>query len=300
MKQRTIKKVIFIKGKGLHTGKKIQLKMLPAIKNTGIIYRRVDLFPNIEFNMNIDMISTKVPLCTCLENRQNIRIYTIEHLNAAIAALGIDNVIIEVDAPEIPIMDGSASPFIFFILQSGIQELEEKKKFLKIKKQVSVYEEDKMVQLSPYEGNVLEFTIDFKHPKIKKKFNSFSIKFSTFSFIKEIGSARTFGFTRDIPYLHSLGMALGANFDCVVALNEKKILNKEGLRFKNEFVRHKILDAFGDLYVSGYNIIGRYTGFKSSHKMNNKLLKLLFKDEKNWEIISYNSEKNVPISFSYS
>ncbi|CUR53656.1 UDP-3-O-[3-hydroxymyristoyl] N-acetylglucosaminedeacetylase [Serratia symbiotica] len=288
IKQRTLKRIIKTTGIGLHTGKKVTLTMFPAKSDTGIIYRRIDLNPPVNFVINTQLIPNTV-LCTCLINAHNVRISTIEHLNAALAGLGIDNIIINVDSEEIPIMDGSASPFVFLLLDAGIKELKSAKKFLRIKDYVRVEDGDKWATLSPYKGFFLDFTIDFNHPAIDINTQRYFFNFSINSFITKISRARTFGFLRDIKQLRSRGLALGGNFNCSIIINDYQVLNKNGLRFKDEFVRHKLLDAIGDLFMCGHNIIGAFTAYKSGHSLNNKLLQTVLANKKSWEYItSYN------------
>ncbi|MCV2525994.1 MAG: UDP-3-O-acyl-N-acetylglucosamine deacetylase [Candidatus Lightella neohaematopini] len=297
VKQRTIKDIVKITGIGLHTGKKVNMVLKPLSENSGIIYRRIDLIPPVDFIININTICDN-KLCTCLVNHNNIRIFTIEHLHAALSGLGIDNILIEVDAPEIPIMDGSAYCFIYLILRVGICELNAYKKFFRIKKSVRVQEYDKWVELLPFNGFKLSFFIDFDHLITNFNKQYYNLNFSTTSFIKNISPARTFGFIKDIKYLHKHGLALGGSIDCVIVIDNNKILNKDGLRFSNEFVRHKLLDAIGDLFLYGYNIIGEFNAFKAGHAINNKLLRTITSNPDSWELITFNSDKESPIKFN--
>lgn len=285
IKQRTLNCTIQVIGTGLHTAKKVTVRLHPASENSGIIYRRIDLNPPVSFPMNIGLVRNTI-LCTCLENEHKVRISTIEHLNAAISGLGIDNLIIEVDAPEIPIMDGSAIPFVNLMINAGIKELDCNKKFLRLIQAVRVEDKDKWAELTPFNGFTIDFTIDFKHPAIYKSSQHYFLNFSVESFIHEISRARTFGFIRDINDLQSRGLVLGGSFDCAIVLDDFRVLNKDGLRFRDEFVRHKILDAIGDLFISGHNIIGAFTAFKSGHEMNNKLLKTVLSRQESWELIT--------------
>ncbi|WP_174888862.1 UDP-3-O-acyl-N-acetylglucosamine deacetylase [Candidatus Williamhamiltonella defendens] len=298
IKQKTLKHVVKTTGVGLHTGKKVTLTMRPASANDGIIYRRVDLNPVVEFFADPESVRD-TPLCTCLVNENNIRISTIEHLNSALAAFGIDNVIIEVDAPEVPIMDGSASPFIFLLLNSGIKELNAPKKFLKLKETIRVQKDDKWAELSPYDGFRLDFSIDFKHPAIHENTQSYGFDFSAQNFILELSRARTFGFIKDIEYLQSKGLCLGGSFDCAIVMDDYRVLNEDGLRFEDEFVRHKMLDAIGDLFICGHNIIGAFSAFKSGHALNNQLLKAVLENQSAWEYVTFEHEE-APILFGHS
>lgn len=289
IKQRTLSKMIKATGVGLHSGKKVSLTLLPANADTGIIYRRTDLNPPVDFKTSAKSVKNTM-LCTCLENDDGIRVSTVEHLNSALSGLGIDNIIVEVDAPEIPIMDGSSMPFVFLILEAGIKELNKPKKFIRIKETVRVEDGDKWAELSPGNGFFLDFTIDFNHPAIKKEDENFKFHFSTEKFIRDISRARTFGFMKDIEYLQSQGLCLGGSLNCSIVLDDYQILNPEGLRYENEFARHKMLDAIGDLYVAGYNIIGSFKAYKSGHGLNNKLLTKLMQTENAWEYITVSED----------
>ncbi|EQC00927.1 UDP-3-O-acyl-N-acetylglucosamine deacetylase [Photorhabdus temperata] len=296
IKQRTLKRIVHATGVGLHTGKKVTLTMRPAPANTGVIYRRTDLNPPVDFPADAKSVRDTM-LCTCLVNEHDVRISTVEHLNAALAGLGIDNIIIEVDAPEIPIMDGSASPFVFLLLDAGIEELNTSKKFLRIKEAVRVQEGDKWAEMTPYNGFSLDFTIDFNHPAIDSSSQRYCLDFSAEAFVRQISRARTFGFMRDIEYLQSKGLCLGGSFDCAIVVDDYRVLNEDGLRFEDEFVRHKMLDAIGDLFMCGYNIIGAFTAFKSGHALNNKLLQAVLAQESAWELITFEDEAEMPLAF---
>lgn len=291
IKQRTLKRVIQITGVGLHTGKEVTLTLYPTSANTGIIYRRVDLCPPVDLKVNIQSVGNTM-LCTCLIDEYGVNIYTVEHLSAAQAGLGIDNIIIELNAPEIPIMDGSASPFVHLLLNAGIQELNSAKKFFKLKKIVRVEDGDKWAELRPYDGFTLDFTIDFDHPAISSDTQHYFFNFTSELFIKKLSMARTFGFIRDIKDLRSRGFILGADFSSVIIMDDYRVLNMDGLRFSNEFVRHKMLDAIGDLFMCGFNLVGAFIAFKSGHALNNKLLKTVWSCQEAWEIITVFDESN--------
>lgn len=293
LKQRTLKQSIKVTGIGLHSGKKVTLTMRPASENTGVIYCRTDLTPPVSFVASADAIKDTM-LCTCLINEDGVRVSTVEHINAALAALCVDNIIIEVDAPEIPIMDGSAAPFIYLLLDAGIEEQQAAKKFISVKKAVRVEHEDKWAELRPYDGYRLDFTIDFKHPAIENDVRRYQLEFSTQAFIQQISRARTFGFMRDIEYLQGQGLALGASLDNAIGLDEYRILNPEGLRFKDELVRHKLLDAVGDLYMASHNLLGDYRAYKSGHALNNQLLRTLLNDQTAWEYVTFEDAHEVP------
>jgi UDP-3-O-[3-hydroxymyristoyl] N-acetylglucosamine deacetylase len=296
IKQRTLKRIIQATGVGLHTGRKVTLTLRPAAANTGVIYRRTDLNPPVDFPADAKSVRDTM-LCTCLVNEENVRISTVEHINAALAGLGIDNIIVEVDAPEIPIMDGSASPFIYLLLDAGIEELNVAKKFVRLKKPVRVEDGDKWAELSPYNGFSLDFTIDFKHPAIDSSSQRYKMDFSAEAFIRQISRARTFGFMRDIEYLQSQGLCLGGSFDCAIVVDDYRVLNEDGLRFEDEFVRHKMLDAIGDLYMCGHNIIGAFTAYKSGHALNNKLLQAVLAEQEAWEFVTFDRDVDVPMAF---
>ncbi|QXL78421.1 UDP-3-O-acyl-N-acetylglucosamine deacetylase [Proteus mirabilis] len=296
IKQRTLKRIVQATGVGLHTGKKVTLTMRPAPANTGVIYRRTDLNPPVDFPADAKSVRDAM-LCTCLVNEDDVRISTVEHLNAALAGLGIDNIVIEVDAPEIPIMDGSAAPFVFLLLDAGIEELRTAKKFIRIKETVRVEDGDKWAEMRPYNGFKLDFTIDFNHPAIDASTQRYKLDFSAESFMSQISRARTFGFMRDIEYLQSKGLCLGGSFDCAIVVDDYRVLNDDGLRFEDEFVRHKMLDAIGDLFMCGYNIIGEFTAFKSGHALNNKLLQAVLAKESAWEFVTFEDEAKMPVAF---
>lgn len=296
IKQRTLKRIVQATGVGLHTGKKVTLTMRPAPANTGVIYRRTDLNPPVDFPADAKSVRDTM-LCTCLVNEDDVRISTVEHLNAALAGLGIDNIVIEVDAPEIPIMDGSAAPFVFLLLDAGIEELRTAKKFIRIKETVRVEDGDKWAEMRPYNGFKLDFTIDFNHPAIDASTQRYKLDFSAESFMSQISRARTFGFMCDIEYLQSKGLCLGGSFDCAIVVDDYRVLNDDGLRFEDEFVRHKMLDAIGDLFMCGYNIIGEFTAFKSGHALNNKLLQAVLAKESAWEFVTFEDEAKMPVAF---
>jgi len=283
IRQRTVSKIIKATGVGLHTGKKVTITLKPAHANTGVIYKRTDLKPEVVFVADASSVRDTM-LCTCLINKDGVRLSTVEHLNAALAGLGIDNIIIEVDAPEIPIMDGSAAPFVYLLQEAGVKELNAAKKFLRVKQTVRVEDGDKWAEFRPYNGFKLDFTINFNHPVVSQHPN-YVLDFSTQKFITEISRARTFGFLKEIEYLQSQGLCLGGSMDCAIALDEYGVMNPDGLRFEDEFVRHKTLDAIGDVFMCGHNIIGEMVAYKSGHALNNKLLQTLLSRQEAWEYI---------------
>ncbi len=300
IKQRTLKQAAKVTGIGLHSGKKVTLTLRPAPANTGIIYARTDLNPVVYFPASADSIRDTT-LCTCMINDDGVRISTVEHLNAAMSALGLDNLIVEVDAPEIPIMDGSASPFIYLLLDAGIEEQNAPKKFIRIKQTVRVEEGDKWAEFKPYShGLRLDFTIDFTHPMITKEVRNYKMEFSAQHFIQQLSRARTFTFMKDVEYLQSIGLALGGSLDNAIVLDEYRILNEEGLRFKDELVRHKMLDAVGDLFMCGYNILGDFKAYKSGHGLNNKLLRAVLANQSAWEFVTFDDKQQIPQGYQAS
>ncbi|MGL5726311.1 MAG: UDP-3-O-acyl-N-acetylglucosamine deacetylase [Plesiomonas sp.] len=297
IKQRTLKRGIEATGLGLHTGRKVTLTLRPAPANTGVIYRRTDLTPPVDFPADAKSVRDTM-LCTCLVNDDDVRISTVEHLNAALAGLGIDNIIIDVDAPEIPIMDGSASPFVYLLLDAGIEEQNVAKKFIRIKDTVRVEDGDKWAEFVPYNGFRIDFTIDFNHPAIDAGAQRFRLDLSADSFVSQISRARTFGFMRDIEHLQSKGLCLGGSFNCAIVLDDYRVLNEDGLRYDDEFVKHKILDSIGDLYMCGHNIIGEFRAYKSGHALNNKLLQAMLAQASAWEYVTFENEAQMPLKFA--
>lgn len=293
IKQRTLKQSIKVTGVGLHSGNKVTLTLRPAAANTGVIYCRTDLEPAVIFPADAKAVRDTM-LCTCLINETGVRISTVEHLNAALAGLGIDNIIVEVDAPEIPIMDGSASPFVYLLLDAGIEEQDAPKKFIRVKQKIRVEDGDKWAEIAPYHGFRLGFTIDFQHPAISSKVSHFELDFSAQNFVHQISRARTFAFMKDIEYLQSQGLALGGSLDNAIVLDNYRVLNEDGLRFNDELVRHKMLDAIGDLFMCGYNLIGDFKAYKSGHGLNNKLLRALLENQNAWEFVTFEDKEPVP------
>lgn len=294
-RQRTIKTTMKATGVGLHTGKKVLMTLRPAGINMGIIFRRVDIDPFVDIPADAKSVGETNLGTTLIKN--NTKVATIEHLMSALAGLGIDNIIVELSAAEVPIMDGSAGPFVFLIQSAGIEEQNAPKKFIKINKTVRVEEDDKWAELSPFKGFKVDFEIGFNHPVFNKQDQKASIDFSSTSFLKEISRARTFGFLRDIEKLRENNLTLGGSMDNAIVLDDFRIMNVDGLRYSNEFVIHKILDAIGDSYLLGHSLIGKYSAKKSGHGLNNKLMRALLEDETAWEEVSYENEKKAPISF---
>ena len=295
IKQRTLKNVIRATGVGLHTGEKIYLTLKPAPIDTGIVFRRVDLDPMVEIpaiagNVGDTRLSTSI-------EKKGVKVSTIELLLSAMAGLGIDNAYVEVTAPEVPIMDGSAGPFVFLIQSAGIAEQKAHKKFIRIKKKVEVTDGDKCASFEPLNGFKVTFMIEFDHPFFKSRKQEASIDFSSTSFVKEVSRARTFGFVKDIEHLRANNLALGGSMDNAIVVDEYRILNEDGLRYEDEFVKHKVLDAIGDLYLLGKSLIGEFKGYKSGHALNNKLLRTLLAQRDAWEIVTFDNIEEAPISY---
>ncbi len=295
IKQRTLKNVIRATGVGLHTGEKIYLTLRPAAVDTGIVFKRVDLAEQVEIRACPENVGDTL-LSTSLE-KDGVKISTIEHLLSAFAGLGIDNAYVDVSAPEVPIMDGSAGPFVFLIQSAGVEEQKAAKKFVRIKQRVVVEEGDKWASFEPFDGFKVSFTIDFDHPAFTESTRCASIDFSSTSFVKEVSRARTFGFLRDIEALRERQLALGGTLDNAIVVDDYRILNEDGLRYEDEFVKHKILDAIGDLYLLGHSLIGAFSGCKSGHALNNRLLQTLLADKNAWEEVTFTEEGHVPISY---
>ncbi|HBD10681.1 MAG TPA: UDP-3-O-[3-hydroxymyristoyl] N-acetylglucosamine deacetylase [Porticoccaceae bacterium] len=296
IRQRTLNNTIRATGIGLHTGEKVYLTLKPAPVDTGILFRRIDLDPVVEIQAKAENVGDTT-LSTSLVNG-DIRVSTVEHLLSAMAGLGIDNAIVDVTSLEVPIMDGSAGPFVFLIQSAGIVEQDAPKKFIRVKKPVSVQEGDKLARFEPFNGFKVTFAIDFQHPVFRNRSLSASIDFSSTSFVKEVSRARTFGFMHEIEYLRSKGLARGGSLDNAIVVDEYDVLNEDGLRYDDEFVKHKVLDAIGDLYLLGYSLIGAFEAYKSGHALNNALLRKLLASEDAWEVVTFeDEEEQAPISY---
>ena len=299
IRQRTLKSAIRATGVGLHTGKKVYLTLSPAPVDSGIVFRRTDITPAAVIAVNaLGVRNTQ--LATRLYNDDDIHVSTIEHLMAALAGLGIDNCLVDVSAAEIPIMDGSAAPFVFLVQSAGIEEQAAAKKFIRIKKPVEVRVGDKWARFEPFNGFKVDFTIDFDHPVFQQDSQRLCVDFSTTSFVKEISRARTFGFMRDIEELRKHDLALGGSMENAIVIDDYRVLNAEGLRYKNEFVRHKILDGIGDIYLMGHSVIGAFSGYKSGHELNNLLVREMLKQTHSWETVVFEGEEDTrtsPISY---
>lgn len=291
IKQRTIAKAVSLTGIGLHSGAKVQVSFCPAPANTGLVYTRVDLNPSVTIKCSADSVRD-TQLCTALVNEQGVRISTVEHLTAALSALGIDNLYIDVNAPELPVMDGSAQPFIYLFGSTGIKELSESKKFLRVVRKVRVENEGKWAELTPSEsGFHLDLQIDFNHPAMDKEKQHFAMNFTGEAFAHDVSRARTFCFMRDVEFMHSHNLALGGSLENAVVLDDHRVINPEGLRYEDEFVKHKLLDAIGDLYMDGHSILGNFKAYKTGHDLNNRLLRAFLSDSANYQIIEFNNEE---------
>jgi UDP-3-O-[3-hydroxymyristoyl] N-acetylglucosamine deacetylase len=293
--QRTLKNVIRAAGVGLHTGEKVYLTLRPAAVNTGIVFRRTDLPVPAEIAARPENVGDTRLSTTLVQD--NVRISTVEHLLSALAGLGIDNAYIDLSAAEVPIMDGSAGPFVFLIQSAGIEEQNAPKRFIRIKRTIKVEDGDKWARFDPFEGFKVSFGIDFDHPVFRGRRQDATVDFSTTSFVKEVSRARTFGFMRDLELLRDKSLALGGSLDNAIVMDDYRILNEDGLRYDDEFVKHKVLDAIGDLYLLGHSLIGAFSGYKSGHELNNRLLRTLTADEKAWELVTFDDETRAPISY---
>ena len=295
LKQRTLSSKIRASGVGLHTGKKISLTLNPAPSNSGIVFKRTDV-KSAPIKASLENVFD-TRLSTSLSNNE-IKISTVEHLLSALAGIGIDNAIVELDGPEVPIMDGSARPFVFMIQSAGIQEQSEAKKFIKIKKTIEVKEDEKWAKIEPFNGFKVGFTIDFDHPAFSETSQSSEIDFSSVSYLSQVSRARTFGFAKDIELLRKNNLALGGSVNNAIVIDDYKVVNEEGVRFQDEFVKHKILDAIGDLYLLGHGLIGSFSAYKSGHHLNNLLLRELINNVHAWEEVTIQNDSESPIFYS--
>lgn len=295
LNQRTLKNSIRATGVGLHTGMKVLMTLRPALPDSGIVFRRMDLEHPVDIKATAENVGDTTMGTTL--HRGEVKISTVEHLLSALAGLGIDNALVEVSAGEVPIMDGSAGPFVFLLQSAGIEEQQAPKRFIRILESVRVEDGDKWARFDAYDGFKVNFEIEFNHPTFKKHSQIASMDFSTTSFLREVSRARTFGFMRDLESLRARNLALGGNMDNAIVLDDFKVLNEDGLRYEDEFVKHKILDAIGDLYLLGHSLIGEFSGFKSGHALNNKLLRTLIAQQSAWEEVTFESLAEAPISY---
>jgi len=294
--QRTLKNVIRATGVGIHSGEKVFMTLRPAPVNTGIVFRRVDLDAPAEVPAFATCVGD-TSMNTTLEH-DGVRVSTVEHLMSAFAGLGIDNAYVDLSNAEVPIMDGSAGPFVFLIQSAGIEEQSAAKRFIRVLEPVEVRVEDKWARLDPFDGFRVSFKIDFNHPVFKSHQSFASVDFSTTSYLKEIARARTFGFMRDIEFLRERNLVLGGSMDNAVVLDDYRVLNEDGLRYEDEFVKHKVLDAIGDLYLLGHPLIGAFSGFKSGHHLNNLLLRELLERTSAWEEVTFDDAELIPVSYA--
>ncbi len=297
IKQRTLKNVIRAMGVGLHTGEKVYLTLKPAPINAGIVFRRVDLDPVVEIPARTENVGDTTLSTTLVKD--GVRVATVEHLLSAMAGLGVDNAIVDVSASEVPIMDGSSGPFVFLLQSAGIMEQEAPKKFLRIKRKIEVSDGDKWVSLEPFDGFKVSFTLDYDHPVLKNSIQEAQLDFSTTSYVKEVSRARTFGFLSEYEWLKANNLALGGSLNNAIVLDDYRVINEDGLRYEDELVKHKILDAVGDLYLLGTGLIGSFRGFKSGHTLNNQLLKRLLAKKSAYEIVTFEDEAISPITYLY-
>ena len=292
LRQRTLKSPVSATGVGLHTGQKVRMTLRPAQPDRGVVFRRLDLPSAADVPARADLVG-ETRLCSCLVSGET-KIYTIEHLMSALAGLGVDNVLVDLDGPEVPIMDGSAAPFVLLIQQAGIEEQAAPKRFLRVKKRIEAKDGDKWAVLEPYEGFKLSFSIVYSHPAIERSNTSLTVDFANTAYLKEVGRARTYGFMHDIEDLRDVGLALGGGLDNAVVLDDHRVLNSEGLRFADEFIRHKILDAIGDLYLLGRPFLAAFNAHKSGHALNNRLLRAVMADPTATEVVTFERAEEAP------
>ncbi|GIX35873.1 MAG: UDP-3-O-acyl-N-acetylglucosamine deacetylase [Lysobacteraceae bacterium] len=297
IRQRTLKNTIRATGVGLHSGDKVYMTLRPAAVDTGIVFRRVDLPEPVEIRASAEKVGDTNMSTTLIQD--GVRVSTVEHLLSAFAGLGIDNAYVDLSAAEVPIMDGSAGPFVFLIQSAGIEEQPAPKRFVRILKPVTVRDGDKWARFEPFDGFKVGFSIDFNHPLFTRRNSHAEIDFSTTSFVKEVSRARTFGFMKDVEMLRERNLGLGGSMDNAIVLDDYRVLNEDGLRYEDEFVKHKILDAIGDLYLLGHSLIGAFYGHKSGHQLNNLLLRTLRADRTAWEEVTFNDPAEAPISYAH-
>jgi UDP-3-O-[3-hydroxymyristoyl] N-acetylglucosamine deacetylase len=297
IKQRTLKNKVPATGVGVHLGHRVEMLIRPAPPDTGIVFCRTDMpgAPTVKahaLNVNDTRMSTRIE-----DSKTGARVATVEHLMSAFAGLGIDNAYVDLSAEEVPIMDGSAGPFIFLLQSAGIEEQGKAKRYIRVKKAIELKEKDRFVSLSPFNGFKLKFNIQFDHPVFEKSASDIEVDFAKVSFAKEVARARTFGFTHEVEAMHSMGLGRGGSLDNVIVIDDFRVLNNDGLRFDDEFVKHKALDAVGDLYMLGHPLIGEFRGVKSGHAMNNQLVRALLADETAWEYVTFDKREQLPAAF---
>lgn len=298
LKQRTLQESIKSTGVGLHSGNKVMMTLSPAPADTGIVFRRTDLSPVQDIPARADWVD-ETSLSTNLGSGE-ARVATVEHLLSAFCGLGIDNAYIDIDSPEVPIMDGSAGPFIYLLQTAGIREQTAAKRFIRVTEDITVRDGDKTATLKPYDGFRVSFAIDFDHPVFREQAGYAAMDLSAEAFVREISRARTFGFVHEFEYMRSRGLAKGGSVDNAIVIDEYRVLNDGGLRYDDEFVKHKMLDAIGDLYLAGHQILGEYEGIKSGHALNNQLVRALFKSPERWEWATFEDTDDAPIDWTVS
>ncbi len=295
IRQRTLKAEVFTTGVGLHGGRKVRMRLRPAPPDSGIVFHRVDLDPVVSLPADPYAVCD-TRMCSGLEAGHGVKVGTVEHLMSALAGLGIDNLHVDIDAAEIPILDGSASPFVYLLRSVGTQEQDAPKRFIRVLKKLEVREDDKWVSIEPHDGFRLDFSIVFNHPAIDNTATRVSVDFATHCYQEDVARARTFGFMQDVEFMQANGLALGGSLGNAIVMDEHKVLNGEGLRYVDEFVKHKVLDAIGDLYLCGRPILGAYKAHKAGHAMNNQLLRVLLEDDSAWELVSFPDADAAPAS----
>jgi UDP-3-O-[3-hydroxymyristoyl] N-acetylglucosamine deacetylase len=296
--QRTLKQVVRTTGVGLHTGHKVNLTLHPAAPNTGIVFRRIDLPQPVELPARADIVlDTRLSSCLVVDN---VRVSTVEHFMAALAGVGVDNCMIDIDADEVPIMDGSSAPFVYLIKSAGIENQAAPRRYIRIKERVEIVQGDKRASLSPHDGFTMQFSIEFDHPTLDASNSDVAVDFGETTFAQGVARARTFCFTRDVEAMHKAGLALGGNLGNAIVMDEFRVLNEEGLRFDNELAKHKLLDALGDLYLLGHPIIGAYEAVKSGHALNNQLCRALLAKPESWEMVSFDESQRASLPSAYA
>lgn len=296
IRQRTLKSLVSASGVGLHGGRKVRIVLRPAAPDTGIVFHRVDLDPPVSLRADPYAVCD-TRMCSGLQTEDGgAKVGTVEHLMSALAGLGIDNLHVDVDAPEIPILDGSSGPFVFLLRSAGLEEQAAPKRFLRVRKAIEVKDGDKWVRLEPYEGFRLAFSIVFNHPAIDNTSTQVNIDFAEHSYERDISRARTFGFMQDVEFMRANGLALGGSLDNAIVMDEYRVLNAEGLRYGDEFVKHKVLDAIGDLYLCGRPLLAAYSAHKAGHAMNNQVLRQLLEDRGAWEIVTFDQQAAAPLA----
>ena len=292
IRQRTLKNIIRATGVGLHTGEKVYMTLRPAAPDTGIVFRRIDLPQPVDIRAHaLSVGDTRLSSCI---GRDAAKVATVEHLMSAFAGLGVDNAYVDLTAGEVPIMDGSAGPFIFLVQSAGIAEQTAAKKFIRVLHTVEAREDDKWARFDPYNGFRIDFSIAFNHPVFQQSKQRIQVDFATTSYVKEIARARTFGFMQDVETMRAQGLGLGGSLDNAVVMDEYRVLNSDGLRYEDEFVKHKVLDAIGDLYLLGHPLIGTFSAHKSGHALNNKLARALLENKTAWEFVSFEASEDAP------